>query len=398
MTATTCPLCGCSTFEPVLRVDRLPKEEGYFADTAREAAAAAVGSIALHHCTTCGLVHDSAPRHEDVTYEPGYTTFMGHSPSFARHVAETAEHLVARHGLTGGTVVDIACGFGDFLHALLDAGMSTGVGIDPAAAEQSDERLQIVRKYFEPNLLPDRVDLVSCRHMLYLLDDPTALLRSLRVALHERDTVVYLELMNQGPVLAGSDPWDVTYEHRSYFTEQSARRLLALTGFDVIDVRTVHHDRFLAVEARPGPERVPEPGWDSELTPTLAGLQDRAEARIRAWREALADTRRHHGRVVAWCAGARAIAFLALAEAGDEVAAVVDVSPARQGRYVPGSARPVVDPTAVRELAPQVILVTNQAYTGEIRDSLAEMGLETLPVIELDDPRAPDALVAATVR
>jgi len=397
MSAAACPLCRRTTFSEVLRLDGVPMEEGRFAATADEAARAMRASVALHHCTTCGLVYDMAPRVETVEYDGGYSTFMGHSPSFARHVKQTATRLVERHRLAGGTVVDIACGFGDFMLALLESGMARGIGIDPAAGESPDPRIQVVREYFSPGLLPPEASLVSCRHMLYLLDDPVRFLCELRATLVGRDTIVYLELMNQSAALQASDPWDVTYEHRCYFTAESATRLLEVAGFEPIDVRPCHHDRFLAVEARAAqrPLGGADPTWTSGLTSAVAGLQARADGRIAEWRAALAAIRDAGGRVLAWCAGARAISFLSLAGAGEEVVAVVDVSPSRQGRFIPGSARPVVGPAAVGELAPQAILVTNAVYTDEIRSDVAAMGLGNLPITELDDPAAPDALVRA---
>ena len=331
-------------------------------------------------------------------YEPGYDTFLGHSPSFAAHVDEIAGRLVERHGLRGGTAVNIACGRGDFMLSLLKRGMAAGVGIDPAAHDSPDPRIRMVRQPFAPELLPEDAALVSCRHMLYLLDDPVGFLRSLGAALAGSDTPIYLELMNEDAMLRASDPWDVTYEHRSYFTVESATHLLEASGFAPLRVESVFRDRFLAVEARPrdgGADDSAIDGWASSLTPAVAGLQERAGRRVDEWRDALTAVRAAHGRVVAWCGGARAISFMAVSQAGEEVAAVVDVSPTRQGRFLPVSARPIVAPDAVPELAPDAILVTNPVYTDEVRDALSAMNLGTIPVLELDDPSAPSALTAA---
>ncbi|WP_181782448.1 class I SAM-dependent methyltransferase, partial [Pseudonocardia pini] len=312
MTAT-CPLCGHPDFAPVLSLDGVPVEEGRFPDTSAAAAAMPTGSCVLCHCAACGFVYDAAPRPEQVVYDVGYTTFMGHSPSFARHVRETAERLVTEYGLAGGAAVDIACGFGDFLEALLAAGMAAGTGVDPAAGEVADTRVRMVREYFRPDLLPPDTDLVSCRHMLYLMDDPLELLRGIRESVGARTPLVYVELVNRAAAADGWDPWDVTYEHRSYFTPQSARRLFRETGFEVLAVREVHHGRFLAVEARPTevPARDAD-GGVSDLADAVAGLQAHTDERIALWRDALRETREVDGRIVAWCAGARAISFLAL--------------------------------------------------------------------------------------
>lgn len=380
----TCPLCAAVAFAPVLTVRGLPMEEGRFPASPEAAAAVATGTCVLCHCAACGFLYDAGARPEQVTYDVGYTTFMGHSPSFAAHVRETAVRLVGEYGLAGGAAVDIACGFGDFLEELVAAGMAGGTGIDPAAGTVDDPRIRIVREYFRPELLPPDPALVTCRHMLYLLEDPVGFLRSLRAGLGPRTPVLYLELMNRAAAVLGGDPWDVTYEHRSYFTAQSARRLLQAAGFAPVAVQEVHHGGFLGVEARPAAADPGGPAEGSLLAGAVAGLQERADARVAAWTEVLREVRESGRRVAAWCAGARAIGFLALAQAGPEVVAVVDVSPARQGLFVPGSARPVVGPDAVSGLAPDAVLVTNSAYTAEVRADLAGRGLSGVPVVELD--------------
>ena len=394
MTTRPCPLCGGADFAPILTVGGLPVEEGRFPPTPQEAAAMPTGTCVLCHCTSCGFLYDAGPRPESIVYDVGYTTFLGHSPSAARHVRETAQHLVAAYGLAGGVAVDVACGFGDFLEGLLAAGMAAGTGIDPAAGTPGDPRIRMVREYFRPDLLPADADLVSCRHMLYMVDDPVGFLRLLRSALGPRTAVLYLELVDRTAVVSG-DPWDITLEHRGYFTAQSARRVVRAAGFEAIALREGHHGRFIGVEARPADAAV-EPGEEgSVLITAAAGLQARADHRVATWRDTLRGVRESGGRIVAWCAGSRAIAFLAVAEAGAEMTAVVDLNPDRQGRYLPGSARPVVGPGAVPALAPDAVLVTNPAYTAEIREELARLGLPEVPVVELDDPAGPADLLSA---
>ncbi len=285
MTATACPVCGRRAFARVLRLEGVPVDEGRLATTAAAALAAPRGPVELGHCSACGMALDVAPRVEEIVYEPGYDTFLGHSPSFAAHVTATAAGLVRRHGLAGGTAVDVACGRGDFLRELVDHGMAAGVGIDPAAHEPPDRRITMIREHFAPELLPDDVALLSCRHMLYLLDDPVAFLRTVRDSLAGRGTPVYLELMNQEATLRACDPWDVTYEHRSYFTVESATRLLEVAGFEPLAVEPAFHERFLAVEARPragggAPAVEPVVQRPGRRRPRPAGARRRTRGRV----------------------------------------------------------------------------------------------------------------------
>jgi hypothetical protein len=66
----------------------------------------------------------------------------------------------------------------------------------------------------------------------------------------------------------------------------------------------------------------------------------------------------------------RGISFLAQAPWARDRVCCVDVDPAKQGKFVPGSGHPILSPAEARRFDPQLVVVCNPNYLEEIRGSL----------------------------
>jgi hypothetical protein len=80
--------------------------------------------------------------------------------------------------------------------------------------------------------------------------------------------------------------------------------------------------------------------------------------------------------VVLWGAGSKGVTFANIMnESKHSLAGVVYVNPFKQGKYVSGCALPVLAPEQLKMLRPQVVLLMNENYMGEVRMRLDELGL-----------------------
>lgn len=59
----------------------------------------------------------------------------------------------------------------------------------------------------------------------------------------------------------------------------------------------------------------------------------------------------------------------------EEIAAVVDINPYKQGKFMPGTGHPVIAPMALIDQPPDLVVVMNPIYVREIQSSLKDMGL-----------------------
>jgi hypothetical protein len=96
---------------------------------------------------------------------------------------------------------------------------------------------------------------------------------------------------------------------------------------------------------------------------------------IARWQEIIARHSDRNQRVVLWGAGSKSVGFLSALGQDDAIEAVVDVNPYKQKSFLPGSAHEIVSPEALREIEPDLLVVMNPVYIGEITDMVDSLGL-----------------------
>lgn len=375
-----CPCCAAPSprsLEPIRGVPVLCNVLHADRDAAR---AAAAGDLDLRFCESCGHLWNAAFAPDRVTYDAEYENSLHYSARFQAFARALAADLAARHGLAGGTVVEIACGKGDFLGLLREAGAARAVGFDPSFEPDRHGEVpgvEVRRELFTAATAGDlSCDLLCCRHALEHMADPVDFLRLIHGALAGSPAApVYLEVPNGFWTLRDLGVWDLIYEHPQYFSARSLATAMARAGFAPEAVDEAFGGQFLGCRAvrRDGPVAAPR----TDLAdPAALGARFDAAARERrgAWAERLAGWRREGRRAVLWGAGSKGVTFLNVLGAGEEIAGVVDINPHKQGRYVPGTGHPVLAPDAVAAVDPVAVVVMNPLYRDEIGADLAARG------------------------
>jgi len=382
-TSLVCPACGTAGLEPFHTQDGVPTNSCLLVDDEDEARHSPTGSLRLGFCPGCGFIANTVFDPALTEYSKRYEETQAYSPRFQEFARTLASDWVDRHGLTGGTVVEIGCGKGEFLVMMAEAGIGRGIGIDPGVhPERIDPRwdgtLTWIVDTFDPRFGPIEADAVVCRHTLEHIAPVGDFVRLVRRSIGNRlDTAVLFELPDTTRVLDEVAFWDVYYEHCSYFTAGSLARLFAACGFEVDDVRYAYEDQYLLLEARPVDGS--GDGWSREdiaATSTgvdrfaagYAGITRDWTARVRAVAEA-------GGTTVVWGGGSKGVAFLAAVDA--PIAAVVDINPHKQGRFMAGTGHRVVAPAELVDLRPDLVVAMNPIYLDEIRADLARLGLSS---------------------
>jgi SAM-dependent methyltransferase len=374
----TCPVCGAPATAPFLHRSAVPVHQNLPAPTVAAARGVARGDLAMAACPSCGFVFNRAFDPALLRYGPGYDNTQAGSRRFAAHLDALVRYLVERRGVRGAHIVEVGCGDGGFLRRLVawpGAG-NTGIGYDPAhagPAEILDGRLRFVRGTYPPPGGGPPVDVVICRHVIEHVADPLALLAAIRAA---RPARVFFETPCIGWILRNAVLWDFFYEHCSLFTARSLTAAFARAGFAVRAVRRVFAGQYLWLEAVPG-QAVPPHG--AGRVPVLAQRYGAQEPALRAaWCDRL--TRLAAGGPVAvWGAGAKGVTFAALADPEVRlIDCVVDINPAKQGRFVPGTGHAIVAPAALGARKVRHVVLMNPAYRPEVASMLPACGRAAL--------------------
>ena len=178
--------------------------------------------------------------------------------------------------------------------------------------------------------------------------------------------------------------FDTIYdEHFSYFSFTTVCAVFHHHGLDVFDVEELPiHGGSLRVFAnrpnrRPVSERVgaliaAERPAGIGILERYLGFQDRADAVRDAFCAFVADEKAKGRRLAAFGAAAKGNTFLNFCGVGADVLDyVVDDTPAKQGKYLPGSRVPVVTRKRIGDTRPDAIVILPWNFKAEIIRSLS---------------------------
>lgn len=389
MTLLTCPACGGAAVRTFYEVKEVPVTSCLLFDDVSAARSYARGDLQIAACHDCGFITNAAFDPLMTTYDDSYEESQGFSARFRMYAKGLAATWVDRYDLTGGTVIEIGCGKGEFLADLVRAGVGHGIGIDPGTQRSRIAADVRDRTTWVSGLFPDDhpdldADAVVCRHTLEHIAPVGDWLREVRSALGDRvDTVVLVEVPDTFRILDEGAFWDIYYEHCSYFTAGSLHRLFARAGFEIVNLRRTFDDQYLVVEARPAGGRLHDALGPDDLAATLAAADRFTSAQgdlVNQWRARTRAAAAGRGTVV-WGASSKAVAFLAaLGPDNRHVHAAVDINPHKHHRFLPGTGHEIVAPKDLLDLDPDLVAVMNPIYLDEIRAELATLGLA--PAVE----------------
>lgn len=379
-----CLACGGSQTRVFFEAADIPVHCNILWPTQVQAALAPRGSMRLNFCEVCGLVFNAAFDQTAVTYDPAYENSLHGSLRFQRYAKDLSVRLANRCDLRGRLVVEVGCGKGEFLRLLCRVADAEGVGLDPSYdpslwLPSQDSRVQFVQaplSTFPDNLRPS---LIVCRHVLEHVPDPRAFVADLAAAARRGPgCVVFVEVPDALYTLRDLGIWDLIYEHCTYFSAPALARLFADANVEASEVWSTFGGQFLCFEgvARSHGSRQDR---DDSAVASLARLADafsnRHVQKVQFWSERLRELMNAGRRAVVWGAGSKGISFVNVVPGAEKIACLVDINPRKHNRFVPITAQPVVSPSDLPKIQPDLIVIMNSLYRDEIAARIRELGL-----------------------
>lgn len=371
--ATTCPACNASGSTRFLRRENVPVQQNLLVDSQAAARSVRRGTHDLHVCGDCGFVFNATFDPALLDYGDQYDNTQSFSSAFEAHMDGLACELIEAKGVRGARIIEIGCGKGLFLRKLVEwpGSENSGIGFDTSYAGPPQDlggRLRFERTFYDERAASLSADVVVCRHVIEHVPEPRALMTSVRSALAGSPNArLWFETPCVDWILGNEVLWDLFYEHCSLFTTTSLTRLFRSTGFEVEAVRHVFNGQYLWLEARPAGGATPGVSGRNPETPALATAYGAAVERMcRTWRARLSDLGRK-GCVAVWGAGAKGATFANLVDPETMlIDCVVDLNPAKQGKFIPGTGHPIVAPDDLGTRQVTAVLVMNPNYRAEI--------------------------------
>ena len=380
-----CPGCGSVETHTFFASDDVPINCSALWPKPESARHCARGRIDLTRCADCELIFNSTFDPASVRYNELYENSLSSSPTFQAYRADLIRHLRSTYGLNGKRIVEIGCGAGHFLRELCEAGGNFGTGYDPSLPEHvvDDDRVRFIRNYYSGGYSAEGIDLICCRHVLEHMADPFEFLSGLKSGLAQQgDVPLYFEVPNAQFVFSGLGLWDIIYPHVSYFSLYSLQSIFIRAGFQVIRSSSAYQGQFLSIEVRVSArdrDGVAAASWPLEQTsvpaPASEALAGRYQETVQRWSSYIRNLQRKRRRLAFWGAGTKGVTFLNVIPGAREIQCVVDANPRKQGMHVPGTGQLILAPAQLRDYRPDVVVVLNPAYVGEISAMLAGMSV-----------------------
>lgn len=316
-------------------------------DSAEEAKNCPKGDVRLMEDRITGLVYNAAFRPELMHYDGNYQNEQGVSDYFRQHLDLVAD-LVERH-MGRERLVEVGCGKGFFLELLLERGCEI-TGFDETY-EGSNPRVR--RQYYGPGVI-DRAGGLVLRHVLEHVQEPFDFLEMLRNA-NGGSGRIYIEVPCFDWICEHKAWFDIFYEHVNYFRLADFRRMFG----EVLDCGRLFGGQYLYVVAELSSLR--RPVYDSA---------DPVRFPVDFTHQIDAPITSGGTRSVVWGGASKGVIFTLLkARAGYEVDVVIDINPAKQGKYLPATGIQVKSPDEALSNLPlgSTIFVMNSNYLDEIK-------------------------------
>jgi SAM-dependent methyltransferase len=387
MTAPLCRFCKTPLTHTFLDLGRQPLANSYL--SAEQLAAGTEAAYPLHVrvCHACFLVQADDAVPADAIFDDAYAYFSSYSTSWVEHARRYAQAMTERFGLgPESLVIEVASNDGYLLQHFVALDVPV-LGVEPTA---NTAQAAIARgvptevAFFGEATGRDlaargrRADLMAANNVLAHVPDIADFVAGFREVLKDEGvlTFEFPHLLN----LLEKVQFDTIYhEHYSYLSLLAVEQVLRARGLRPFDVERLAthggslrlfcchmgsgHDETEALLALREEER----GAGLDRIETYAGFAPRVEAVRDSFRGFLAAETTAGRKLAAYGAAAKGNTFLNYCgTTTDDIVAVFDASPAKQGRFLPGSHLPILSPDAVRQVRPDDLLILPWNLKDEI--------------------------------
>jgi SAM-dependent methyltransferase len=284
-------------------------------------------------------------------------------------------NFISKYSLTGKKVIEIGCGYGEYLSVL------SQLGVDAYGLEHSGESvklcfkngLKVLKGFVENvNYKIENAPFEAFFMLSFLehLPNPVSTLRGIYNNL-AAGAVGLVEVPNFDMILKKNLFSEFMRDHLFYFTAETLKSTLEISGFKVSGCEQVWHDYIISatVEKRGKTDIFSFSQHQIKLKKEIEDYLSRFEAK----------------KVAVWGAGHQALATIALLKLQDKISYVVDSAKFKQGKYTPVTHLRIVSPEALASDPVDAVIIMAGSYSDEVVKIIRRDYSQELNVVALSD-------------
>ena len=348
--------------------------------------------LKLFVCDSCFLVQiDEYKKSMDI-FDSGYVYFSSFSTTWLAHAKQYADMMIEKYGYDRNSrIIEIASNDGYLLQYFKARGIPS-LGIEPAEGTANEARKKGIEtivdffgKKFAQSLVDQKgkADLLIGNNVLAHVPDLHDFVAGLKIALKPSGiiTMEFPHLMQ----LVNDCLFDIIYhEHFSYLSFMTVRSIFQHHGLELFDVEEFPTQggslRIFARHAEDSTKKISENveiRLKKELSRGLdtiayyGNFQNKADQIKYDLLKFLIEQRENGRKVAAYGAAAKGNTLLNYCGIRkDLIPFVVDASPHKQGKYLPGSHIQVVGEEEIKNYKPDYVLILPWNIKEEIMAQL----------------------------
>lgn len=379
LTHVFCDLQTCPPSNAMVKPEMANHPETYF-------------PLKVFVCEKCWLVQVEELEKADAIFNEEYTYFSSYSTSWLQHAKTYTDYMRERFGYNEKSlVIEVASNDGYLLQYFKEKNIPV-LGIEPTAntAKAAIEKgVDTIVDFFGSRLaaekLAGRADLILGNNVLAHVPDINDFVKGIKIALKPNgvNTFEFPHLLQ----LVAQNQFDTIYhEHFSYLSLTSLIPVFDLAGLEIFDVQELPtHGGSLRIFAkhREDHSKAAEPSVAALLKKEkdagvasvqyYQGFQAKVDKIKYDFTEFLIQQKRAGKKVIGYGAAAKGNTLLNYCgiKGNDLIQFVVDASPFKQNKLLPGSRIPVVTKEEIEKYRPDYIIIFPWNLKAEISEQLA---------------------------
>jgi SAM-dependent methyltransferase len=344
-------------------------------------------------CTNCWLVQLPAHATANELFTADYAYFSSTSSSWCKHAKQYVERVIKRLSLDGQSfVVELASNDGYLLQYMKEKNIPC-LGIEPTHATalvSLEKGIETIEEFFGVDLAEglDKADLIIANNVLAHVPDINDFVSGIATLL-KKSGQVSIEFPHLLELINGSQFDTIYHEHYSYLSLHFVKRIANRYGLEIIDVEELsthggslrvwlaHKSRYPVTDAVRS-ILLREIMFGLESLDTYQGFQEKAEKIKYSLLDLLVSLKKQNKYTLGYGAAAKGNTLLNYAGIRQDLLPfVVDRSPGKIGKYMPGSHIPIVSPDEMSSKTPDALFVLPWNIISEIASEFPMYDLYT---------------------
>jgi SAM-dependent methyltransferase len=350
--------------------------------------------LKIYVCSNCFLVQVDEIKKAEEIFDSEYTYFSSFSTSWLAHAKKYVDMMMERFGFTEESqVIEIASNDGYLLQYFKEHAVPV-LGIDPTAntaAAAKQKGIETIVDFFGSDFARKKLvdqgtkgSLILGNNVLAHVPDINDFVKGLKIALKD-DGIITMEFPHLVKLVEECQFDTIYHEHFSYLSFSVVKRIFEQVELEMFDVEEIPtHGGSLRIFAKHAADKSKavssnvesllkkEKEMGIQTLDYYLDFQGRVDTiKYDVW-DFLIQGRREGKTVIGYGAAAKGNTLFNYCgiKGTDLVDFVVDASPHKQNKFLPGSRIPVLGLESIKERKPDYVVILPWNLTKEISEQL----------------------------